>query len=88
VYHLFVVQSQTRDRLRDHLTRLGVETLIHYPIPIPQQPAFSSHAPAECPVAARVCGDILSLPLHPRMSDEDVAAVSSAVEEGLARCAR
>jgi dTDP-4-amino-4,6-dideoxygalactose transaminase len=88
VYHLFVVRSSARDALRDHLAALGVETLIHYPMPIPQQPAFLASAGDECPVAAQVCGEIFSLPLHPRLTYDDVARVSSAVEEGLARCAR
>jgi dTDP-4-amino-4,6-dideoxygalactose transaminase len=79
VYHLFVVRSAARDRLKAHLAEAGVETLVHYPIPIPHQPALASEHPADCPVASRVCGEILSLPLYPAMADEDVAVVARAV---------
>jgi dTDP-4-amino-4,6-dideoxygalactose transaminase len=79
VYHLVPVLSTERDRLRDHLLRLGIETLIHYPIPIPRQPALQSEQPADCPVADRVCARLLSLPLHPAMPDADVHTVASAI---------
>ena len=79
VYHLFVVQTNERDALQVHLAASGIETLVHYPIPIPEQPAFASFAPATCAVAARVCRGILSLPLHPRMTNQDVAEVAEAI---------
>ncbi len=79
VYHLFVVRSGERDRLQKHLRSCGVETLIHYPIPIPRQPAFASTHPADCPAAADVCAEILSLPLHPGMADADVQLVARSV---------
>jgi dTDP-4-amino-4,6-dideoxygalactose transaminase len=82
VYHLFVVRSRDRRRLQASLTAQGVETLVHYPIPIPRQPAFAAFAPAACPIAARVCDEIVSLPLHPRMTDDDVATVAEAVLKG------
>ncbi len=81
VYHLFVVRSAERDRLQTHLAECGVETLIHYPVPLPQQPAFASEQPADCPCAARVCREILSLPLHPGMTGRDVDVVARAVRE-------
>jgi dTDP-4-amino-4,6-dideoxygalactose transaminase len=79
VYHLFVVLSERRDRLRDELRERGVETLIHYPIPIPRQPALAGERPAECPVADRVCAQVLSLPLHQGMSRETVETVAAAL---------
>ena len=69
VYHLFVVRSAGRDELQRQLAGRGIETLIHYPIPIPQQPAFGAGDPAACPIASRVCREILSLPLHPALAD-------------------
>jgi dTDP-4-amino-4,6-dideoxygalactose transaminase len=53
--------------------------LIHYPVPLPDQPAFAGIARGEYPVAARAAREILSLPLHPRLTDADVARVSAAV---------
>ncbi len=79
VYHLFVIRSGSRDELRSHLASRGVETLVHYPIPIPRQPALGSQQPAACPIADRVCPELLSLPLHPAMRDEDVERVAHAI---------
>jgi dTDP-4-amino-4,6-dideoxygalactose transaminase len=79
VYHLFPVRSPDRDGLQEHLRGAGVETLIHYPIALPQQEAFKTFAPADCPVAARAARELLSLPLHPRLDDSAVARVAEAV---------
>jgi dTDP-4-amino-4,6-dideoxygalactose transaminase len=79
VYHLFPVRSAHRERLRDHLAQSGIETLIHYPVPIPRQPALAATRPGQCPVADRVCGEILSLPLYPSMPDAQAVEVAAAV---------
>ena len=85
VYHLFVVQTGARDGREDRSTlqkRLaagGIETLVHYPIPIPDQPALAGTDPAACPRAASACRTLLSLPLHPGLSEIDVAVVAAAV---------
>ena len=78
VYHLFVVRTNARSAFQAHLAARGIETLIHYPVPIPAQPAVAGAAPDECPIAARVCGEIVSLPFYPALSDADVRAVSDA----------
>jgi dTDP-4-amino-4,6-dideoxygalactose transaminase len=75
VYHLFPVLSSERDALQARLDVEGIEALIHYPIPIPRQPALASEEPADCPVAARICRELLSLPLHPGMTDGTVDGV-------------
>ena len=82
VYHLFPVLSPARDALQAHLRANGIETLIHYPVPIPRQPALASEAPADCPIAARVCDQVLSLPLYPRLDDRAVGAVAGALATG------
>jgi hypothetical protein len=69
VYHLFVVRVPDRDRLQGQLAADGIETLVHYPTPIPRQQAFATTAPADCPIAARACAEVLSLPLHPGLND-------------------
>ena len=79
VYHLFPVRSPDRDALQASLAAAGVETLIHYPLSLPQQHAFASVEPASCPVAAAAGRQLLSLPLHPRLDDADVAHVAAAV---------
>ena len=47
---------------------------------IPQQPALHGQRPDECPVAARMCGEILSLPLHPALRDDEVDEIAAAVQ--------
>jgi dTDP-3-amino-3,4,6-trideoxy-alpha-D-glucose transaminase len=82
VYHLFAVRAHDRHTLQASLASDGIETLVHYPVPIPRQPAFAAAAAADYPCADQVCGDILSLPLNPRMTDGDVGAVVTAVRKG------
>jgi dTDP-4-amino-4,6-dideoxygalactose transaminase len=48
-------------------------------VPIPRQPALAAVHPDECPIATAACEEILSLPLHPAMSDSDIDAVASAI---------
>jgi dTDP-4-amino-4,6-dideoxygalactose transaminase len=81
VYHLFPVRTARRDALQRHLRRAGIETLVHYPVPLPAQPAFRACPPADCPQCARAAGELLSLPLHPRLTDDEVRAVAEAVGE-------
>ena len=79
VYHLLVVTTDDREALQADLAAKGIETLIHYPVPIPRQPALATEHPAECPVAARLCDGILSLPLHPALRDDEVDEIAAAV---------
>ena len=79
VYHLFPVRSSTRDALQTTLRAAGIETLIHYPVPIPKQPALASERPAECPIANQVCAEILSLPLYPSLPPDAVDRVAAAL---------
>jgi dTDP-4-amino-4,6-dideoxygalactose transaminase len=79
VYHLFPVLSRKREALQTHLAAAGIETLIHYPVSIPRQPALASTNPTQCPIADRVCTEVLSLPLYPALSDAAVSAVAEAV---------
>ena len=79
VYHLFVVRSPARAALQAHLSAHGIETLIHYPVPIPRQPALARTGPADCPVAAQACDEVLSLPLHPALNENEVRHIAAAV---------
>ena len=81
VYHLFVVRTGRRPELQRHLADRGIETLVHYPVPLPRQPAMHGARPADCAVAARVCDEVLSLPLHNRLRDAEVDEVAAAVKE-------
>jgi dTDP-4-amino-4,6-dideoxygalactose transaminase len=79
VYHLFPVRAPSRDAVQRALRAAGVETLIHYPVPIPAQPALASQEPADCPVANRICEEILSLPLYPTLPADAIERVASAL---------
>ena len=68
VYHLFPIRARQRAALQDRLRASGIETLVHYPTPISQQPAFESLDPADCPHAVRAAGEVLSLPLYPGLA--------------------
>lgn len=79
VYHLFPVLSSSRDAFQAHLKASGVETLIHYPVAIPNQPALAGVSATTCPIAERVCTEVFSLPLHPALSDAEVDTIAAAV---------
>jgi dTDP-4-amino-4,6-dideoxygalactose transaminase len=78
VYHLFPVRSPRRDALQEHLRATGIETLVHYPVSLNNQPVFTHAAAAGCPAAELAAREVLSLPLHPRLTDADVARVAEA----------
>ena len=80
VYHLFVVRSNERDVLQEHLSASRIETLIHYPIPMTHQPAFTQWTRRDCPVATCAAREILSLPLHPRLTDTDVERICLGID--------
>lgn len=75
VWHLFVVQSSKRDELQRYLADAGIQTLIHYPIPPHKQQAYSEWNKLSLPVTERIHQQVLSLPMDPTMSDEDVTKV-------------
>lgn len=81
VHHLFVVLCRERDRLQLHLKQQGVQTLVHYPIPMHRQPPLAEFRcdPVGLIHAQTHADQCLSLPCHPQLSDEDVAKVIDAV---------
>lgn len=83
VYHQLAVRTARRDLLMAYLTQRGIGTAIHYPEPIPRQPALSAAYPeaAELPVAATAAAELLCLPMFPELRDEEVEAVCAAVAD-------
>lgn len=77
VYHTFIIQVERRDDLKRHLAELGVETGIHYPVPIHLHPcaAHLGHRPGAFPVTERQAQRILSLPVYPELTAEQREAV-------------
>ena len=78
VYHLYVVQVPQRERVRRHLADAGIQTGIHYPIPLHLQPAYRylGYQPGDFPVAEEAAKNVLSLPIFPEMTDEMVDYVA------------
>ena len=81
VYHLYVVRTRHRDALRAHLASRGVGAQIHYPIPLHLQGAFAhlGQAAGSCPVAEEMAHSLLTLPMSPELTDDQVAHVADAV---------
>lgn len=81
-FHLFVVRSSRRDELAKHLRERGVETAIHYPTPLPFLEAYRSmgHKPSDFPVCFALRSEILSLPLFPELTEEQIGHTVSAVK--------
>jgi dTDP-4-amino-4,6-dideoxygalactose transaminase len=81
VYHVYAVQSDARDELQKKLAGSGVQTVIHYPIPIHLQPAYASlgYQRGSFPEAERQCDRMLSLPMFPELTAEQQNAVVSAI---------
>ncbi len=81
VYHLFPVLSTDRDALQEHLSARGIGTLVHYPVSILRQQMLAGARSAPCPHTDRITGQVLSLPLQPHLSDEDVDFVAAAIHD-------
>ena len=81
VYHQYVVRTPAREALRRHLGAHGIDTGVHYPVPLHRQPAWLSaygEAPA-LPRAEQAAREILSLPVQPDLADEEIERVAEAV---------
>lgn len=79
VFHLYVVRTAERDALQAHLTNAGVQTLIHYPVPPHQQQAYTQWNKKTYPLTEAIHQQVLSLPISPMMTDEQIKAVINAV---------
>jgi dTDP-4-amino-4,6-dideoxygalactose transaminase len=77
VYHQYTVRSERRDDLMAHLQSEGVGCGVYYPIPCHRLPAFDLDL--DLPETARAAAEALSLPIHPALSDDDLATIAAAV---------
>lgn len=75
VWHLFVVRTQHRDALVKHLSGNSIETVVHYPVAIHQQNAYSEYKQLSLPVAVELASQVLSLPIGSHLKDSDVDTV-------------
>ena len=81
VFHLYVVQVEERDRLQNYLNEQGVQTLIHYPTPAHLQKAYAylGYKRGDLPVSEHTANRILSLPMYPELTNEQIDLVISAI---------
>jgi len=85
VYHLYVIQIPNRDRVQSALKAQGVETGIHYPIPLHQQPAYAhlGYKPEDFPISAALGPKILSLPMFSDITEEQIRTVVAELTKAL-----
>ncbi|MBN2180327.1 MAG: DegT/DnrJ/EryC1/StrS family aminotransferase [Sedimentisphaerales bacterium] len=84
VYHLYVIKCQQRDALQQKLLRHDIHTQIHYPVPVHKQKAYLDLGfDVKLPVTEQICGEILSLPIHPWLAEADVQTVADAMKSAL-----
>jgi dTDP-4-amino-4,6-dideoxygalactose transaminase len=83
VYHLFVIQSDARDALQRHLSGAGVQTGIHYPVPVHLQPAYASlkYKEGDFPHAESQSRRVLSLPMFAELTGQQIKYVADAVAD-------
>ncbi len=80
VYHQYTVRCDDREALREHLADHNVDSSVYYPTPIHEQPAYS-HVDHSAPVAESAAREVLSVPVHPGLSNQDRRAVATALSE-------
>jgi len=85
VYHLYVIQADDREALKQSLNDAGIETGLHYPVPLHLQVAYKDlgYEKGAFPVSEHLSSHILSLPMHPFMTDAEVERVANVVLESL-----
>jgi dTDP-4-amino-4,6-dideoxygalactose transaminase len=81
VYHLYVIRTENRDALKEHLSQVGVSTVLNYPKALPFYPAYAylGHLPKDFPAAYFNQSRILSLPIYPEMPEEAITHVASTI---------
>ena len=85
VYHVFAVRLKQRDAWRARFAELGIQTGVHYPIPVHLQPAHRDlgYERGAFPVSEVVAAEILSLPIYPELTDEQIETIGGALSAGL-----
>ena len=82
IYHQFTVRTPRRDELVARLAAAGVESAVYYPRPLPEQPAYRRWARGPLPEASRASREVLSLPVHPWLRQDEVERVAGVLAAG------
>ncbi len=80
-YHLYVIRAKQRDELMKYLQQKGIETAIHYPVALPNLPAYRylGHTADDFPVASRLQQEILSLPMYPELTEYSIKYITESI---------
>ena len=81
VWHLFVIRTQTREKLQEYLKARGIQTLIHYPIPPHKQNAYKEWNSLSYPITEKIHKEVLSLPISPVLTDDEAYKVVEVINE-------
>lgn len=88
VFHQYTLRiTSGRDELQQFLTAAGIPTMIYYPVPLHLQPAYADlgYQVGDCPVAEQLAAEVLSLPMHPELTYEQVAYIASQIRSFFTR---
>lgn len=90
VWHCYVIECDQREELRSRLSAMGVETGIHYPVPLHLQRAyeFLGHSSGDFPISERFGNRCLSLPMYPELTEEQIRRVAQSLTEATAEMAQ
>lgn len=82
-YHLYVIRCRNRDRLAEHLKQRRIGVGIHYPLPCHLQPALSrlGYGAGSLPVTEKMAGDVLTIPMHPHLTADDIDRVADSIRD-------
>ncbi len=79
-FHLYVIQAENRDKLISFLSENGVQTLIHYPVPVHKQNCYKEYRTASLPKTKKYSKNILSLPIHPFITEQEILEISTLIK--------
>lgn len=82
-YHLYVIRCRERDKLQQYLSERGIETQIHYPIPVHKQKAYLDLVDAQLPITEKICDEILSLPIYPWLNNDEVSSIAEVIKNAI-----
>lgn len=86
VYHLYVVRCKDRNKLQQYLSKKGIQTMVHYPIPVHLQKAYQTlgYKKGELPITEKCAKEIISLPIFPQLKNKEVEYIMKAISGGYA----
>jgi len=80
VYHLYVIKSTIREKIRAYLEKKGISTAIHYPLPIHKQPIYSQYSSQCFNNAESLASSVLSIPIYPSMTEDEANFVADTIK--------